>query len=305
MPKRTKAYLALLTTTLIWGAAFPIIKPSLSVISPYQFLYFRYLIAAPLTLPILFYFLYKIRPKLKTILKVALLELFGAPIALSILYLGLTKTTAIEASLISATSPILITLGGIIFLKEREEKLEWIGLTISFFGTIILIFEPLLTGKNFSTNFSFSGNLLILTYNLLIAAYYLIAKKFYQNLPKLMVTSISYSISLISFFIFLTLINQSISPTLLSIPSVAIAAFYMAILGSIVALATRLYGQSLIEASEASLFTYLQGVVAIPFAIWLLNESITWPQIVAMIIISLGVFLGEYRPKRKLAKKSS
>jgi len=302
MPKRTKAYLALLTTAIIWGAAFPIIKPSLSIISPYQFLYFRYLIAAPLTLPVLIYFLYKLKPKLKTIVKITLLELFGAPFALSILYLGLSKTSALEGSLITATSPILITLGGIIFLKEKQEKLEWIGLSLGFLGTLLLVVIPLLNGQSLTSYFSLSGNLLMLSYNLIIAFYYLAAKRLYRNIPKLFATSLSYSISFIAFFIFLTLTQQSHSPQLLQIPSVAIAAFYMAILGSIVALTTRIYGQNLIEASEASLFSYLQGVVAIPVAYLLLNEVPTWLQLLAILIISLGVFIGEYRP-RKLAKK--
>ena len=96
MPRRTKAYLALLTSALIWGAAFPIIKPSFDHISPFQFLYFRYLIAAPLTLPVIIYYYQKLKPSLKTSLKIILLEFFGAPFALSILYLGLSKTSALE-----------------------------------------------------------------------------------------------------------------------------------------------------------------------------------------------------------------
>ncbi len=302
MTKRTKAYLALLTTAIIWGAAFPIIKPSLSIISPYQFLYFRYLIAAPLTLPVLIYFLYKLRPKLKTIAKITLLEFFGAPFALSILYLGLSKTSALEGSLIAATSPILITLGGIIFLKEKQEKLEWLGLALGFLGTLLLVLVPLLNGQSLTSYFSLTGNLLMLSYNLIIAFYYLAAKRLYQNIPKLFVTSLSYSISFVAFFIFLNLTQASLSLQLLQIPSVAIAAFYMAILGSIVALTTRIYGQGLIEASEASLFSYLQGVVAIPVAYLLLNEVPSWSQLLAITIISLGVFIAEYRP-RKLAKK--
>jgi len=305
---RTRAYLALLTTAIIWGAAFPVIKPSLSIISPYQFLYFRYLIAAPLTLPILIYFFFKLKPKLKTIFTIILLELFGAPFSLSILYYGLSKTSALEASLIGATSPILVTLGGIIFLKEKEERHEWIGLSLSFLGTLLLVFIPLFTGQKLTTGLSLNGNLIILAYNLFITAYYLIAKKVYKNIPKLFATSFSYLISFIAFFIFLNLINQSYSLELLQIPSVAIACFYMAILGSIIALATRLYGQNLIEASEASLFTYLQGVVAIPAAFLLLNEIPSWLEIAAILIISFGVFLGEYRPRKlakKLAKKTS
>lgn len=298
MSKRTKAYLALLTTALLWGAAFPIIKPSLDHISPFQFLYFRYLIAAPLTLPIIVYYLRKLKPSLKTILKIISLELFGAPFALSILYFALSKTSALEASLITATSPIITTIGGIIFLKEKEEKREWLGLTISFLGTLLLVFQPLLNGQSILKTFSFSGNLIILIYNFIIAAYYLTAKKYYQNLPKFFVTSISYSLSFISFFIFLHLTKSPTPLNLLKIPSVAIAVIYMGIFGSIIGLTTRIYGQDKIEASEASLFDYLQGVVAIPVAFVLLKEVPDFKQILALLVILAGVILAEYRPRK-------
>jgi drug/metabolite transporter (DMT)-like permease len=301
MTKRTKAYLALLTTAIIWGAAFPIVKPSLDYISPFQFLYFRYLIAAPLTLPIIIYYYRKLKPSLKTITKIISLELFGSPFALSILYFGLSRTSALEGSLITATSPIITTIGGIIYLKEKEEKREWLGLVISFFGSLLLVFEPTFTGQSLLKSFSFSGNLIILAYNFIIAAYYLTAKKHYQNLPKFFVTSISYSVSLISLLIFLSLINSPTSINLLKIPSVAIAVFYMATLGSIVALTARIYGQNAIEASEASLFQYLQGVVAIPTAFFLLNEVPNFKQLFAIFIIAIGVILAEYRP-RKIAR---
>ncbi len=297
MPKRTKAYLALLTTALIWGPAFVVIKPSFDHVSPFQFLFFRYLIAAPLTLPVIFYFYQKLKPNLKTLLKIISIELSGI-IGLSILYLGLDKTSALEASLIGATSPIIATLGGIIFLKEKEERNEWIGLAISFLGTIILVVEPLFMNQSQLNSFSLNGNLLILLYNFTSAIYYLSIKKHYSDLPRLFTTSISYSISAIFFFLFLLLTNTPTSVKLLTIPSVAIASFYMAILGSIVALTTRIYGQELIEASEASLFNYLHGVLAIPAAYFLLKEAPTSWQLIAMTIISFGVFLAEYRPRK-------
>ena len=303
MSNRIKAYIALLTTAVIWGSAFPIIKPSFDHISPFQFLYFRYLIAAPLTLPIIIYFFFKIRPSLKTIAKILALEFFGAPFALSFLYLGLNQTSAIEASLIAATSPIITTLGGIIFLKEKEEKREWLGLAISFLGALLLVFEPLINGQSLTQPFSTPGNLTILAYNFIIAAYYPTAKKIYQHLPKLFVTSLSYSISLVSFVIFLYLIRLPTPVSLLQIPSVALAALYMSLLGSIIALTTRLYGQSLIEASEASLFQYLQGVVAIPVSFFLLKETVTLKQVLAIAIIFFGIFLAELRP-RTLDKKT-
>ncbi|MCX6816458.1 MAG: DMT family transporter [Candidatus Beckwithbacteria bacterium] len=298
MSSRVKAYLALLTMSIIWGAALPIVKPSLSLISPYQFLYFRYLIAAPLTLPIFIYYLFKLKFTGKTLLKIFALEFLGTPLLLPILYLGLQRTSSLEASFIGASGPIFVVLGGIIFLHEKEEKHEWFGLIISFLGTIILILEPLITGKNHQASFSFSGNLLIIAYNIIYTIYVLLAKKLYQSIPKLFVTSFSYSIALVTFYIFLSLFHQSTSINLLRLAPVAIASGYMAIFGSIIALTLFLFGQNLIEASEASLFTYLQGIIAIPVAWLFLSEIVSPIMILAIIIIILGVCLAEFRPKR-------
>jgi len=70
------------------------------------------------------------RQKLKTkqIFTIIALESLGTVFNLAILYLGLAKTTAIEASLIGTTGPIFITLAGIAFLKEKQENHEWAGL---------------------------------------------------------------------------------------------------------------------------------------------------------------------------------
>ena len=50
---RKTAYLCAIGTAIIWGAAFPIVKPALAYISPQQFLFLRYSLAAIVMLPIL------------------------------------------------------------------------------------------------------------------------------------------------------------------------------------------------------------------------------------------------------------
>lgn len=302
MSSRLKAYLALLTMAVIWGIALPIVKPSLNFVSPYQFLYLRYLIATPLLLPVLIYYLLKLKPALKTVAKIALLEFFEIVVSLPILYQGLKMTSALEASLIGAAGPIFVVLGGIIFLHEREEKREWQGLALSFLGTVILVVEPFLTGRNNHLGFSFTGNLLILVHNLTYVIYTLTAKVWYRSLPKILVSAISYPVAFVGFFLILYFSGQSFSPQLLTTPSVALAAGYMAVFGSIVAWTLFLYGQNLIEASEASLFTYLQGIVAIPAAVIWLNEKPSWPMLPAIALITAGVCLAEarFRKKKKL-----
>lgn len=296
--KRKLAYAALTITAIIWGAALPIVKPSLQYISATQFLYFRYLLATPLLIPVLIRSYLNIRPKGILLLKILALEIFGTPLSLLVLYEGLSKTSALEASLIATTGPIFVTIGGIIFLKEKEESREWIGLTLSLIGTLILVLEPIINGNNHVVTFSISGNLLVILYNLMWAIYLIIAKKLYKNLPKIFISSITYPIALLFFTILLRLTDNPTPLTLLQIPEVIFAALYMSTLGSVIAFTLYMYGQNLIEASEASLFSYLNGIIAIPIAFLLLHEVPTSLMFTAMILIAAGVFIAEYRPHK-------
>ena len=308
MPKsaRTLAYLALALNTIIWGAALPIVKPALEHVSPFHYLFFRYAIASIFSLPVLIFILHRTRPTLKTLLTITLMESLAITSALTFLYYGLSRTSSIEATLIANTAPVLIVLGGIIFLREKEQVNEWIGLILSIIGMLLITFEPIITGRSslmFSGNLV--GNLTVLGHNLSWATYVLLAKKYYKNTSKLLVGFLSPFIGLVSFLI-LTLITLPTTPTtdilgslLLPIgnPSILFAAVYMGILGSIIAVPAYIYGNNLIEASEASLFTYLQPLITIPLAVLWLKESLSTPMILALIITAAGVVIAEKRFK--------
>jgi drug/metabolite transporter (DMT)-like permease len=86
---------AALTNVFFWGVASPIIKSALDVISPYVFLYYRFLIVIILTTPVLFF----MRKKFNTMRNSRhLLELLGVgvlthPLSLGLLFIGLQFTT--------------------------------------------------------------------------------------------------------------------------------------------------------------------------------------------------------------------
>lgn len=302
MPARRRlAYAALLVNTLLWGLALPIVKPALEFVTPIQFLYFRYLLAAPLSL-ILLPFFHLPRLSLPKLGKIALLEFVGTPILLGILYTGLSLTSGLEASLLGATSPLFTILGGIWFLRERQTHREWQGFALALFGTVILALEPLLYGNGLRFT-SLTGNLLVLLQNLIWAGYLIVAKKLYRGLPKLFVTSFSYWLGLFCFAGYLGITHSLPSFELLTLGSVLFPVLYMSIFGSIVALALYLYGQDNIEASEASVFTYLQGAVAIPASFLLLGELPTSIAILAIILIASGVYLAETLPAGRQVRK--
>jgi len=293
---RQHAYLALLIVSIIWGSAFPIVKPVFAYLTPLQYLYFRFLVAGLASLPIFLYFYLKIRPKVSKIIKLLIFELLGAAIPLLILYEGLAKTSALEASLIGATGPIFVVLGGIWFLHERESKREWQGLALSLLGSFILVIAPvLLRGQD--TLLNMTGNLYILFYNLLYAIYAVAVKKIYKSKPILYLGSLTYFGTALIYGLILYFQNALPNYELLTINHVLFPVLYMAIPGSILSFALYLYAQSKIEVSEANLFTYLNGIVAIPAAYLLLGEKPSLLTLLAILIIAWGVYRGETRTK--------
>jgi len=301
---RSKAYLALLLNAVIWGAALPIVKPALDHISPYQYLFYRYLIAAPLAAPLLVILVKKHKATLKKLLGIIGLELLGVTGALSFLYQGLSRTSSLEATLLANAAPVFIIIGGILFLKEKEEGHELFGLLLAIAGVTVLTLVPLTTLKEL--HLTLTGNLLVLGHNLCWAAYILLAKRYYKGVSKLFIGSISLWVGLISFLV-LTLLTDSTGSAVnlisnigihLSLPSVLLAAVYMAVLGSIVAVPAYIYGNDLIEASEASLFFYLQPLITIPLATIWLKESLTIPMIAAALLSTVGVVIAQRRNRK-------
>jgi DME family drug/metabolite transporter len=54
-------------------------------------------------------------------------------------------------------------------------------------------------------------------------------------------------------------------------------------------------GQKSIEASEATVFSYIKPIFAVPLAVIWLGEKITVPFIIGSIIITLGVAVAEIK----------
>lgn len=281
---------------MVWGLAAPLVKPALAFISPEKFLFYRFLIASLLCVPVLVWTFKSRKWKTEEIIKVAGLELVGTTLILWMIYRALALTSAIETSLIYSTSPLFVTLAGIIFLKERETKKEWRGLLIALAGTVIITAEPLLSGQKIGGG-SATGNILILIQNLIWAGYLVAAKKVYRKLPKIGVTAISFWVGMATFFLLSWPQGNPLGSLTadLQLPAVQLAVWYMAILGSIIGATTYLIGQNLIEVSEATVFTYAQAVVAVPAAMWWLGEGLSPVGLIGIAIVAVGVYLTEKR----------
>jgi drug/metabolite transporter (DMT)-like permease len=250
------------------------------------------LTAGIVALPVFIWYYLKKQPKLSYLIKVIFIELLGT-IPLYFLYEGLSRTSSLDASLLGSVGPIFITLGGIYFLHERQSKREWQGMGLALLGSLILVVAPIFMGTT-DTPSSTIGNLLIMGYNIVYTLYALLAKHIYKSKPPLFVGSPAFLFSALIYGLLLSS-QQSLPPLSLLISNTTILwpVLYMAVPGGVLAFALHLYAVGKIEVSEANLFTYLNGVVAIPAAYFLLGEKPTYVTLLALLIIAYGVYRAE------------
>ena len=148
--------LALILANIIWGATSPILKFSLENIPQFSLEFLRFLLASL----ILFPFVHKQinYPDLKN-KWLWVYALAGITFNISLFFLALQRTSAINATVIASVAPVMILIGSAVFLKEKFKINVVIGVITALLGTLLIIFNPLLKGE---LDGEIIGNLLML-----------------------------------------------------------------------------------------------------------------------------------------------
>ncbi|OGM31187.1 hypothetical protein A2803_01790 [Candidatus Woesebacteria bacterium RIFCSPHIGHO2_01_FULL_44_21] len=297
MSTRFKAYLFLLTTAVIWGAAGPVIKFTLAGIEPLPFLAYRFAISAVFSI---FFFSAKIAQgkkfrNLKANFPLALLYGFLAvPLALSLLFFGLEKSTVLDSTLITIAGPIIVTLGAVHFFRDHITKREKLGIMIVLLGVILNSLLPIFQGGQ---GIRLTGNLLLLVYLLADSGSVLLAKKAIKNKTKSAnLTSLAFIVGAVCLIPLTILIYgwENLLTTILTLPlKYHFGVWYMALLSGNLAYFMYVRGQRSIEVSEAVLFNYLIPLFSVPLAVFWLGESLSLSFILGAIIIATGVYIAE------------
>jgi drug/metabolite transporter (DMT)-like permease len=224
--------------------------------------------------------------------------ILGSTIQLGLLFWGLNYTTSLDASVIGAIPPVLVAIGAVLFLHEKVNRFQALGLILAFFGSILIVVQPVLEGQSFFSG-SIFGNFLVFLGAVSWAIYVLLTKhELKQKLSPLLLTTNMFFSGLISISLILIfryrpyaigsmLIHASLNSHL--------AVIYMAYLSG--ALAYYLYqiSQKTVSATQANIFLYLSPVFTAPLAYLWLGEPITLTLVIGCGIIALGVLLAELR----------
>jgi drug/metabolite transporter (DMT)-like permease len=283
--------LAILGAILLWGSSFAAMKHLLASMNPWAIMWMRVGFATLILTPFMPRLTRPVK-KGKDRLALAVMALFMPCLYFLFESYALTYTTATQAGLISASLPLMVSVGAGFFFKEKTTSSGWTGLLLSMLGVAALT----LSGSP-STNASDPalGNMLELIAMACASGYMLLVKRLSASYGPWTLTAIQNAAGCIFFIPGLYLL---IRDGLGTAPfEVLMTAGYLGVFVTLGAFVLYNSGISRLPAGKASAFINLVPAVAAFFGWFLLGETLNFIQLLASAVIFAGVGLAQYGEK--------
>jgi drug/metabolite transporter (DMT)-like permease len=287
--------LAMLATTLIWGLNYTVVKQTLHEMLPMVFVSFRFALAAAFVVIILHMRGENLRFRREDLWKLLLLGIIGNAAHQTLFTQGIARTTASNSALISATTPIFVTVLSALLRLEDISLIVGAGVTLSFLGTVMVI---AFGGAGLSMSDSaLLGNLLTLGAALCWSFYTLAARRMMRYYSPLKITSLTMLVG---------------SPILLTVASGQLAAqdwgaitisgwlglSYAFVFSSVIAYIIWNTSVNACGNARTAVYANLIPIIAIAVSWFALGERLVLWQAIGAIITLVGVTMTRVAPRK-------
>lgn len=275
----------LLILSLIWGSSFILMKRALLYLTPVQVGALRIIFTSVFLLIIGFHTLKNVKQRHW---KYLFLNAFlGSFFPAFFFALALAKIDSSVAAILNSLTPLQTLVIGFLVFGFSFSKRQIIGLIIGLAGTLFLILE----GASLHPNQNYWYALFIIISTVGYAFNVNIIKKHLQELNSLTITTANFTIILLPAIV--VLYSTSFFTEFIYKKPQANSLFFVLILSIVCTAIAKIIFNKLIQISSpvfSSSVTYLIPIVAFIWGI-LDGETITLTQLVAGVIILLGVYL--------------
>ncbi|MBT2620453.1 MULTISPECIES: DMT family transporter [Chryseobacterium] len=292
--KDYKLFFAIVTVAIVWGTTFLAIRVAVQTIPAWFVAGIRQFLASLIMLSILLY-----RKEFKWIgwknLKYQIIfSTLMLVIANGMTTVAEETVSSSLASLISASSPILVFLGSVAIGLQKFSFKAFLGVLMCFGGILFIFWDGLkdLANPDYRMGILFlfcaisgwaSGT--IFTKKLNIQSGNISLNLFYQ-----------FAFAGIIQIIFAFLFSQDYNFGNWSIKSIS-AMLYLSVFGSVAAFFAFHFALTRVSPVQVSILAYFNTIIAIFLGWLILNESISFKFIIAAVLIIFGVFIINYKPE--------
>ncbi|XXM72287.1 DMT family transporter [Lysinibacillus sphaericus] len=269
---------------IFWGISFVSTKAVVDKIDPYTLLVLRFSIGALFLLIILVLKRYPLNLPLRYAPQLIVLAVLGVFVHQVIQSTALITIDAAAAGWMISFSPVFTVILSVIFLHEKMTPFRTAGMILAIAGVLMVT-----NGGGKAPNFAISiGYILMLLSTLNWAVYSVLLKRLSIPLPSLVVT---FYMSMTGCFLTLPFMLRNRGWGELTLLT-QVEWAHIVFLGVFVSgIGYWYWGKALemIDASKVSMFLYLEPLVTLLAAIFLLHEKIMFTSILGGCIIIAGV----------------
>ena len=288
-------YLLLSLAALFWGGNTIVGRWLRDYLSPVDINLIRWSLALMILLPFCWGPLWRERALMRRHwLLIVLLGVTGVAVFQTLLYLSLQTTSAINASLITSTCPIMITLGNGLLYREWLSAKATLGVLISLIGVVVLISHG--QWANVANLQFYPGDLWMLLANLVWAIYSIGLR---HKPAQLSQASLLLSTAIVGLLVLLPwgLLETNSRDFQPLNTTVYLNLFYVVLFPSILAFICWNRGVALIGSGQAGIFLHLIPVFTAGLSVIFLGEGVAAYHLLGALLVFGGIALTARQPQ--------
>jgi O-acetylserine/cysteine efflux transporter len=277
--------LGLLALCLIWGLSIPFTKLGLRFFPPVMLAACRYMAAVPFFALLL---IGRTLPSRRALLAMAALGVIGIDIGQVFQVLGVQRTEASVATVISATIPVFVVFLASWRLRQPLRVAHVVGLGVALMGIVVVATKGLSPSLELSAS-ALTGDALVLLSAASIALYYALSAEITQHYPVSIVAAWS---SLFGAIVLAPVIPWEMSRGVVSLGFLGIGiVLYLGVLVTVVGLWIWLHTLRVLPVRIAAGTQYLQPLIGVAASAALLGDPIGPSFGIGTVLVFIGIAL--------------
>ncbi len=289
-PGNTAAPLAGLgVLVLVWGLSVPAMKLGLESIPPFTLAALRYLFAAPC---FAFFLLGRPIPPRRLLFGLAGLGAIGIDVGQATQILGIARTSAALATVITATIPLFTVILAMLKLGQKLLPRHAVGLALALAGIGLAAFGP----PGALARASLAGDVLLLVSSVSIALYYVLGTKLALRSTAVTVAAWS-SLAALPGLVLLSAFELRRHPFHPSITGLGVA-LYLGLLCTVAGMCLWLTAMRRLPARIAAGTQYLQPLIGVVASALLFGDRIGPVFAIGTLFVLGGIALAAWPTRR-------
>ena len=264
---------------LVWGTTFAVLKDTLSIVQPFSLMMFRFGFSALL---LFVTYIGKIKKaKMKDIKNGSIIGIFMF-LAFYFMIISIKNTTASKVSFIIGAYVLIVPFLAWIINKKRPDKYAVIG---AFLATVGLGFLTIEKGVAFNIWDMVAG-----CCSFFFAAHMIAIEKYGRDSDPILITVIQF---IVTAGIFIILVGYFEGYDFSILPKIKWTLGYLVVISTVISFAIQTIAQRYISSTSTALILTLQSVFGAIFAVWYLNERMTFQMGIGCMLVFVAIVTQE------------